>query len=99
MVRILDCARFEICSTGTSFYEKQGPGLGEYFLNSLYSDIDLLVNFAGIHPIVYGSHRAVSRRFPYVIYYRIDGEYIDVRAVFESRRRPESHQRRLTRRR
>jgi len=31
------------------FYERQEAGLGTYFLNSLYSDIDSLRLFAGIH--------------------------------------------------
>jgi hypothetical protein len=35
---------------GRLFYEKQGEGLGEYFYNSLFSDIDSLTLHAGIHP-------------------------------------------------
>lgn len=32
------------------FSEKQGEGLGEYFFNSLFSDIDSLLIYAGIRP-------------------------------------------------
>jgi len=42
---------------GYHFYERQAPNLGSYFLDSLYSDIDSLLVYAGIHPIVYGKHR------------------------------------------
>ena len=34
---------------GFDFYERNEPGLGAYFLDSLYSDIDSLQLYAGIH--------------------------------------------------
>jgi len=34
---------------GYHFYEAQSPGLGSYFLDSLFSDIDSLLLCAGIH--------------------------------------------------
>jgi len=37
---------------GYRFYEIQADGLGTYFLDTLYSDIDSLAYFAGIHRIV-----------------------------------------------
>ena len=36
---------------GFDFYERNEPGLGSYFLDSLYADIDLLKFYAGIHMI------------------------------------------------
>ena len=56
---------------GRLFYEKQGEGLGEYFFDSLFSDIDSLTLFGGIHPQFFGYHRMLSKRFPYAIYYRV----------------------------
>ena len=51
--------RIEILSEATEdllkgywFYERQAPNLGNYFLDSLYSDIDSLLVFAGIHAVV-----------------------------------------------
>jgi hypothetical protein len=32
---------------GRQFYEEQGEGLGEYFFDSLFSDIDSLALYAG----------------------------------------------------
>ena len=38
-------------------------GLGTYFLDSLYSDIESLRLYAGIHRLVYGDYyRLVSKR-------------------------------------
>ncbi len=47
-IRILDEAEQDLVD-GAQFYEMQEPGLGEYFLDSLYSDIDSLQLYAGIH--------------------------------------------------
>jgi hypothetical protein len=47
-IRILDDAEQDLLD-GYRFYESQGEGLGEYFLNSLFSDIDSLRLYAGIH--------------------------------------------------
>jgi hypothetical protein len=75
---------------GARFYERQGVGLGEYFLDSLYSDIDSLLIYAGIHRIVFGFHRALSKRFPYAIFYRFDRQtkLIQVYRVLDLRRDP-----------
>lgn len=54
---------------GFSFYEEQSPGLGTYFLDTLFSDIDSLALYGGIHPIIHGFHRALSKRFPFLCSY------------------------------
>ncbi len=56
---------------GRQFYEEQVEGLGEYFFDSLFSDIDSLTLYAGIHPMFYGYHRMLSKRFPHAIYYKL----------------------------
>jgi hypothetical protein len=80
---------------GYYFYERQGPNLGDYFLDSLYSDIDSLLVYAGIHPLVYGRHRSLSKRFPYAIYYSVEAETVRVHAVLDCRRSPSWTRRRL----
>ena len=50
------------------FYEAQGEGVGDYFFDSLFSDIDSLVLYAGTHSKVEGFYRLLSRRFPYAVY-------------------------------
>jgi hypothetical protein len=47
-IRILNAAEEDL-EEGYRFYELQSPGLGSYFLDSLYSDIDSLAYFGGIH--------------------------------------------------
>lgn len=47
-IRILKSAKQDLID-GFYFYEKQGDGLGAYFLDTLYSDINSLKIYAGIH--------------------------------------------------
>jgi hypothetical protein len=42
---------------GFRFYERQSAGIGSYFLEALYSDIESLRLYAGIHRRVFGYHR------------------------------------------
>ena len=53
-----------------NFYEKQNAGLGEYFQNSIFADIDSLIIYAGIHRVQQGHYRLLSKKFPYAIYYK-----------------------------
>jgi hypothetical protein len=41
----------------------QKEGLGGYFLETLFVEIDSLDRYARTHPIVFGYHRLLSRRF------------------------------------
>ena len=77
------------------FYEDQGEGLGEYFFDSLFSDIDSLVLYAGIHPKVFGYYRLLSKRFPYAVYYTIEDELAVVWRVLDLRRDPDRIRRAL----
>ena len=74
---------------GRLFYEKQGQGLGEYCFDSLFSDIDSLALYAGIHPKVFGYHRLLSKRFPYAIYYILDSDLVVVFRVLDLCRDPD----------
>ena len=73
---------------GFRFYEKQQAGLGGYFLDSLYSDIESLLLYAGIHSQQFGKYRVLSDRFPYAVYYELREDLIMVRAVLDLRRDP-----------
>ena len=87
-IKILSSALEDLYG-GRLFYEKQGEGLGEYFFDSLFSDIDSLVLYGGIHTKVYGYHRILSKRFPYAIYYKLEEETrIVVYRVLDLRRDP-----------
>jgi plasmid stabilization system protein ParE len=73
---------------GFRFYEAQQTGLGDYFLDSLYAEIDSLLFFAGRHRIINGYHRLLTRPFPYAVYYRVRGNTVRVWAVVDCRRNP-----------
>ena len=70
------------------FYEQQGAGLGVYFFDSLFSDVDSLVLYAGIHQRVFGYHRLLSKRFPFAVFYTLVGADVFVHAVLDCRRNP-----------
>jgi plasmid stabilization system protein ParE len=86
-LRILASA-FHDLADGRDFYERQDSGLGEYFLDTLFSDIDSLVLYAGIHRKVFGFHRLLSKRFPYAVYYQFDGRNAIVYRVLDLRQDP-----------
>ena len=73
------------------FYEHQQTGIGAYFLNSLYADIDALQISAGVHIKVQprGAFRSLGSRFPFAIYYLLEGKKATVMAVLDTRRSPE----------
>ena len=86
-VQILEAAQGDLAD-GYRFYEKQSDGLGDYFLDSLFSDIDSLQVYAGIHPILLGYHRLLSKRFPFAVYYLIENASVRVYAVLDCRCNP-----------
>jgi hypothetical protein len=79
-----------------SFYERQQDGLGEYFIACLLSDLESLAFYAGIHSVVFGYHRMLSKRFPFAIYYESDEDMAAVVAVLDMRRNPAALSRRLS---
>jgi hypothetical protein len=94
-IAILEEARDDLIQ-GFRFYEDQEPGLGAYFLDCLFSDIDSLLVYAGIHLVTYTYHRCLSKRFPFAIYYSVEGELVRVHAVLDCRRNPSWIRKRLT---
>lgn len=86
-VQVLDEAAADLAD-GFRFYEVHAEGLGEYFLDSLWSDIHSLRIYGGIHAVHNGYHRLLSKRFPYAVYYRIEDGVARVRAVLDCRRNP-----------
>ena len=73
---------------GYQFYEKQSRGLGDYFLDSVFSDIDSLLIHAGVHEKHFGFYRLLSSKFPFAIYYDIQGGSVLVYAILDCRRKP-----------
>lgn len=93
-IEILDEAQEDLIE-GFNFYEKLHLGLGSYFLDCLFSDIDSLLLYAGVHQVTYGYHRSLSKRFPFAIYYSIGRDLVHVHAVLDCRRNPSWIRKRL----
>ena len=84
---------------GRRFYESRESGMGDYFVASIFSDLDSLVLYAGIHRLHFGFHRMLSKRFPFGIYYEVERETAYVYAILDMRRDPLWIRRELQRRR
>lgn len=71
------------------WYERQRAGLGEEFLAA----VDSLLGDIVAHPAAYavihrGVRRALLRRFPYAIFYRLYGDSVVTLACMHGRRNP-----------
>jgi len=53
-IEVLDEAEQDLLD-GFEFYERQSPGLGDYFLDSLFADIESLYLYAGVHACISGT--------------------------------------------
>ena len=78
----------EDLANGHAFYERQSSGLGGYFADTPNSEIESLQIYAGIHPIRNGFYRMLAHRFPYSIFYQIEGDVARVYAVLDNRMNP-----------
>ncbi len=93
-IEILDAAEQDI-ATAIAFYESQAQGVGSYFLSSIFSDIESLRVYAGVHIVIEGYYRLLSKRFPFSIYYKINNSVIYIYAVLDCRKNPSWVQDRL----
>jgi len=79
-----------------NWYEAEEPGLGTEFIDELRAAYGRIAE----GPFRYqelrsGVRRALTRRFPYAIYFSVEGEVIVVLAVLHARRDPAEWQRRI----
>jgi toxin ParE1/3/4 len=72
------------------WYEERNPGLGVEFLECIESTFDLIKENPGLYQTVYKNiRRALPKRFPYEIFYIIDGNKLVVLAILHAKRNPE----------
>lgn len=86
-IKILPSALDDL-DRGRRFYARQGKSVGDYFLDSLFSDIDSLELYAGVHMKVFDYHRLLAKRFPHAVYYKVDGDVCIVFRVLDCRQEP-----------
>lgn len=69
------------------WYELQRPGLGEEFLASVAQAFLRMEGLPEQFPLYYrGFRRALTRRFPYKVFFRIEGERVIVFRVLHAAR-------------
>jgi plasmid stabilization system protein ParE len=74
-----------------SWYEERRVGLGEEFLFELQTAFDRILETPDSFPVVYrGTRRALLRRFPYAVFFRVIDDRALVLAVFHGRRDPKT---------
>jgi toxin ParE1/3/4 len=70
-----------------NWYENKRPGLGDEFLAEIGITIELLAQDPERRPDYYrGFRRALTRRFPYKMFYRLEGNQIIVFRVLHAHR-------------
>ena len=84
-VVVLEDAATDI-EAGRQFYETREQGVGDYFVESILSDLGSLVLYGGIHPVLFGFRRMLCKRFPFAIYYELEREATFVYAVLDMSR-------------
>ncbi len=77
------------------WYENEEPGLGLAFLDQLLATYDRIAT----GPLQYqdlrsGIRRALLRRFPYAVYFAVEGDFVVVLAILHVSRDPAEWQRR-----
>ena len=78
-------------SDAYDWYEGQEAGLGERFLDAFDAGVELLCENPRSSPVVHGDvRRALLRRFPYLVFYRVEDDAITVIGCFHGRRDPKA---------
>ena len=71
------------------WYDNQQMGLGDDFRNALADIVERIQSMPRMYvTVVENVHRAKLRRFPYLLYYRVLENRIEVLAVLHSSRDP-----------
>jgi plasmid stabilization system protein ParE len=87
-VRLRAEAEQDLADAAT-WYETQMPGLGHQFLDEMLATFSSVSDSPLIYPIVHrNTRRALTHRFPFGIYYRIEKTEIVVLAVMHGSRNP-----------
>ena len=76
-----------------AWYESQRAGLGDELLDEIRRAVSLLADDPERRPLYYRDfRRLLTRRFPYKLFYRVEGERVIVFRVLHAKRK---HQREL----
>lgn len=74
---------------GRDWYEEKKPGLGDEFLECVEKALERIHDMPELYAPGYrGVRRCKVRRFPYVIYFRLSADRIEVIAIIHASRNP-----------
>lgn len=94
-LRFLPAVEEDVLS-GYIWYESKARGLGEEFLRIFYVCLSEISRNPLLYPKVYHNfRRRLLRRFPYIIYFKIERKEIIVFGLFHSARDPQTIKRNL----
>ena len=72
------------------WYDAQAPGLGAVFATTVQDAVERLTQFPESAPIVAGKNRRILLgKFPYALYYQVEGRAISVIACLHMHRNPD----------
>ena len=87
-VRVRAKARLDL-KRAADWYEAQQPGLGGEFVDEVQAVFESIAAYPARHPLVHrGTRRALLRKFPFGVFYRVTGEVAVVVAVMHGSRHP-----------
>ncbi len=93
-VRLREEAEFDL-EDAASWYESQKAGLGSEFLDTVLEMLNSIEQSPTSYPIVHrNTHRAVLPKFPFSVFYFVNGSEISVVSVMHGSRHPSKWQRR-----
>jgi plasmid stabilization system protein ParE len=77
-------------TSAITYYSDQNADLAGAFFSDFDSACDLIIERPEIgKPIGTGNRKVVLQRFPFVLIYKSEGDYLRILAVAHQRRRPE----------
>jgi len=78
------------------WYETRVPGLGLEFIRTVDSLFDSIIRNPQSYPVVYKTvRRALTRKFPYEVFFMVDADTVIILAVFHAKRNPQRWQERI----
>ena len=79
-----------------AWYEAQSSGLGREFLDEVEAALQRIANGPDCYKYILGdARRALVRRFPYSVYFRVRGEDVRIVGVIHQHRDPRIWRRRV----
>jgi plasmid stabilization system protein ParE len=92
---ILPQAELDV-SGAAAWYEERRTGLGDEFLDELDSFLHRVIHDSLQFPQIKNQiRRALLRRFPYTLYFRVTGESVELIAVLHQLRDPRGWEKRI----